>query len=371
MARHGENIYKRKDGRYEGRYVTGKTLDGKTRFGYIYGRQYATVKKALLLKKAEFAKVPSANMSGDGETLGSWIAKWMEEELLGSVKPSSYQTYHALFRRHLLPLLGSLQLSSITPVTVLEFIDSLKTSGLSGSTVKGAYRLLSAAMKAAYDEGMIMKNPCRKIKIQSSERTEQRVLNREEQALLKNSISRARDLPALLSLYTGMRLGEICALRWSDIDWANQTIRVGRTVQRVARGKPGEKGERTMLMVGTPKSLRSCRVIPVPDFVLGQLQHWMLQRQSSLYVFGVSACAAEPRTIQRRFKRLVKSLGMPGVHFHTLRHSFATRLLELGVDVKTVSALLGHHSAQTTLDYYAHSQLEQRRAAVNHLVAVC
>lgn len=366
MARHGENIYRRKDGRYEGRYVIGKTADGKTRFGYIYGRQYAEVKRALILKKAELAHTASHDGACSRRTVADWFFQWMEDEVRGSVKASSYQTYLNLLQKHILPVLGKTPLASVTPSVVNSFIAAMEGAGLSQSTVKGAYRLLAAAMRDAFEEGLIRKNPCRKIKIQREERAEQRVLTRSEQELLKSAACESENLPVLLSLYTGMRLGEVCALRWSDVDWDNKTITVKRTVQRVAQNRNGKK---TVLMVGTPKSLRSCRVIPVPDFVLKQLRLLLSSMEGGAYMFG-SSKAAEPRTIQRRFKRFMDKLGITGVHFHTLRHSFATRLLELGVDVKTVSVLLGHGSAETTLDFYAHSLIEQQRAAVN-LLAAC
>lgn len=362
MARHGENIYKRKDGRYEGRYVTGKTLGGKTRFGYIYGHQYAEVKKALLLKKAEYAGENAANGCYKGK-ISEWMTSWMENELLGSVKISSYQTYTNLLKKHLLPALGELKLAAVTPGIVREWIDEMENAGLACSTVKGAYRLFAAAMKAAWEDGKILTNPCRKIRIQRSENEEQRVLTRGEQELLKESASGVRELPALLSLYTGMRLGEVCALKWADVDWEQGTIAVKRTVQRVRRGT------KTTLMIGTPKSLRSRRVIPAPAFLLKQL-HEMRENGSGEYIFSSSGDPAEPRTIQRRFKRFVEKLGITNVHFHTLRHSFATRLLELGVDIKTVSVLLGHGSAKITLDCYAHSLSEQQIAAMR-LLAAC
>lgn len=365
MARHGENIYKRKDGRYEGRYVIGKTLSGRTRFGYVYGRQYSEVKKALLQKKADQARSTSVLNGCCQDTVGKWLMNWMENEILGSVKASSYQTYMNLLNRYLIPMIGEMKLASVTPGIVNDFVERLEQSGLSYSTVKSAYRLLSAAMHCALDEGHIRKNPCRRIRIQRPEQKEQRALTRAEQAMVRESAA-GGDLPTILSLYTGMRLGEVCALKWSDIDWEKMTITVRRTAQRIARSGNGEK---TMLMIGAPKSNRSHRVLPVPEFVLMQLQSMMTQRNSDAFIFTASAKPAEPRTIQRRFKRFMAKLGICGVHFHTLRHSFATRLLELGVDVKTVSVLLGHGSVKTTLDFYAHSLIDQQRSAVNLLAA--
>ena len=368
MARHGENIYKRKDGRYEGRYVTGRTLAGKTRFGYVYAHQYAEVRKLLLQKKAEVLGQAAQGEIIRQSTLAEWMPYWMENELLGSVKDSSYQTYLNQMNRHLLPALGHYFLSQLTPGLIHDFVEELQASGLAASTVRGIYRLLSAALHFALEEGVIRKNPCRKIRVRAQESEEQRVLSRTEQESLRVIATSEEDLPALLSLYTGMRLGEVCALKWSDIDWEKRTITVRRTVQRVARGKNGTAGK-TLLMIGTPKSTRSHRVLPMPEFILERLRSTLSRKCCTEYIFGTVSHAAEPRTIQRRLKRLMQRAGIADAHFHTLRHSFATRLLELGVDIKTVSTLLGHGSAKTTLDFYAHSLIEQQRAAVERLAA--
>ena len=144
---------------------------------------------------------------------------------------------------------------------------------------------------------------------------------------------------------------------------------VRRTVQRIAGKGAESSSRRTLLMIGTPKSRRSCRVIPVPEFILALLRERLQSCDATEYVFGKALAASDPRTIQRRFSHLAKKLGLSGAHFHSLRHTFATRLLELGVDVKTVSALLGHSSARATLDFYVHSLSEQQRAAVAMLSA--
>lgn len=369
MARHGENIYKRKDGRYEGRYVVGKTASGRTRFGYVYARQYAQARKMLLEKKAEQLRVEAAESAALRATLNDWMLHWMQNELLGSVKPSSFQTYRNQAVRHILPVLGSYTLGQLTPGVVRDYLDALEASGLAHSTVKGVYRLLAASMRFALEEGAIRRNPCRKIRVQSCETREQRVLEALEQERLRAYAEKHAELPTLLSLYTGMRLGEVCALRWSDIDWERQTITVRRAAQRVARTSSGAHSAKTLLLVGSPKTLRSHRVLPLPEFLLAKLRSLWRIDLGDAYLFGTSARPAEPRTVQRRFQRIAGSLGLRGVHFHTLRHSFATRLLELGVDIKTVSALLGHRSARTTLDYYAHSLLKQQRLAMERLAA--
>lgn len=377
MARHGENIYKRKDGRYEGRYVTGKKSNGTTRFGYVYGMRYTDVKKRLLEKKAEIQQTIHPEAAVRGMTVEKWMRSWLETDLLGGIKPSSYLTYLNQMNRHILPCLGRMQMASITPEMVHSFLECLQAKGLGENTVRGIYRLLSAAMRAALDDGIIAKNPCRKICVKRGERVQQRVFSREEQKKVEKTLSQGEDLTALFAMYTGLRLGEICGLRWSDINWENGTATVCRTVQRLKRMDTDKclkcGGAKTYLMIGSPKSPSSCRTIPIPTFLLKRLEIQKKQRSAAQlttgYIFGTGMRAADPRTIQRRFAGVVRRLEIPDAHFHTLRHSYATRLLEMGVDVKTVSQLLGHSSAKTTLDCYAHSLLDQQRSAVAKLSA--
>ena len=370
MCRHGENIYKRKDGRYEGRYIVGKTAEGKTRVGYVYGYQYMEVRRKLAEHKtALLARSLTDAPTRCRITLREWMMHWMENEVLGSVKASSYQTYLAQINRHILPVLGGLYLTQLTPALAYELTENMRAAGLSVSTVKGVFRLLSTAMRSALDEGVIKKNPCRKIKIRQGEQMEQRVLSRSEQEVLRSAAINQNNLSTLLSLYTGLRLGEICALKWSDIDWEKKTVTVQRTVQRTA-GAESSTGNRTMLMIGSPKSRRSHRVLPLPEFLFMLLRKaFSAAGSTECFIFGTADHTAEPRTIQRRFQRQMRTLGLVGVHFHTLRHSFATRLMELGVDIQTISALLGHQSAKTTLDFYGHSLSEQQILAVSMLAA--
>lgn len=262
-----------------------------------------------------------------GVLLRDWLQRWLENELLGSVKESSYQTYLCQINVRLLPALGYLPLSEVTPAVVHGIVTQMEAA-------------------------------------------EQRALSRSEQERLRSAATQQNDLPALLSLYSGMRLGEVCALKWSDIDWEKKTVTVRRTAQRTASVE-NRDGKRTLLIIGSPKSRRSHRMLPIPEFVLTLLKSaFQTADAGDAFIFGKANRAAEPRTVQQRFQRLMKALGLSGVHFHTLRHSFATRLMELGIDIQTISALLGHQSAKTTLDFYGRSLSERQRYAAS-LIASC
>lgn len=362
MSRRGENIYKRKDGRYEGRYVIGRTGNGRTKFGYVYGRQYSAVRDELLRRKTE-QLAGRKRSSEKGPAFSSFLYDWLSE-IRGTIKQSSYQTYLSFAEKHVIPSLGPLGVAQITASAVMDFADSLLKAGLSASTVKSVCRLVSACLCYAQEEGYIQKNPCRRLRLSADEPVGQRVLTGVEQAKVSKAAMDASELPVLLAAYTGMRLGEICALRWTDINWEKGTVSVSRTAQRIRRSGGG-----TMILVDTPKSVKSRRILPVPAFLMELLEKHRGEGAAG-YLFGSELNPAEPRTVQRRFQSLLKKTGIQNVHFHTLRHSFATRLIELGVDIKTVSSLLGHSSAKTTLDFYVHSMMDAQRSAIEKLAAI-
>ena len=339
-----------------------KKPDGKTRFGYVFGHQYIDVRARLTRKKAEIAslRMEAATVS-DSMLFSGWMEKWMEE-VSHSVKPSTFQTYERTVAKRLFPVFGPYRLAEINAGQVTEFVASLERQGLAENTIRSAFRLLNAAMRAAQEEGLIRKNPCRKTRIQRREIPEQPVLMVSQQERLREEAGE-ENLPALVGLYTGMRLGEICALKWEDIDWDQGTVTVRRTAQRLKQSGDGK----TAVMVGLPKTRRSQRVLPIPRFLLDLFAARRGNISGNPYIFGKQDRPAEPRTVQRHFRGLAQRLGFSGVHFHTLRHTFATRLIELGVDARTVSDLMGHSSVTTTLNIYAHSLMQNRRSAIDRL----
>lgn len=357
MSRRGENIYKRRDGRYEGRYVKGKKKDGTTQYGYIYGRQYGEVKRLLNQIKSDLMKSSQSNVCMVSFT--EWVKRWQILKLRCRVKESTQQTYNLILRRYIIPIIGNIDLSEITPEKVVDMLTQLTNCGYSERTKGMVLYLLSSIMNAAVENDLIKRNPCKKIGIVKSNRCrDQHVLTKEEQMVLEEG----DELSILIALYTGMRIGEICGLKWSDINWEANTISVNRTVQRVRQ--PDGK---TRLIESTPKTINSYRVIPLADKLRKELE--LHTKGNNGYILGKDGHACDPRTLQRKLKAIAERAGLSNIHFHSLRHTFATRMLAIGIDVKTVSMLLGHSSVNTTLNIYMHSNMDLKREAIRKLSA--
>ena len=167
------------------------------------------------------------------------------------------------------------------------------------------------------------------------------------------------NLAVLLCLFTGIRIGEICGLKWEDIDLTNSTLSVKRTVQRIT------KNGSSQVVVGTPKSHTSIRTIPIPDFVINILEKH--KSVGNLYILTNSAKPTEPRTMQNRFKSILKACGIRNVNFHLLRHTYATVCIEKGFDPKALSEILGHADASITLNRYVHSSMDIKKEYVSRL----
>lgn len=190
-----------------------------------------------------------------------------------------------------------------------------------------------------------------------------------EQRLIEKADFHAEDIRALgiiLTFYTGIRLGELCALKWSDFDYEAGTMSVTKTVGRVKNFQPG--GSKTTLLVGTPKSQKSMRVIPLPKFIQSMYkENKQYCTDEDCYLISGTNKPFDPRAYEKLFKKVLADAGVKDRKFHTIRHTFATRALELGVDIKTLSEILGHSNVSTTLNIYAHSLMEQKKIAMDKL----
>lgn len=359
MAKRGENIYLRKDGRWEGRYIVGRKQNGKPRFGYVYGKKYMEVKRELTMLKAQCAQCPDLALVYGNGTLAEWMDYWLEKLTRPYIGETTYGTYKNQIKTHITPQLGETILYKLKPNDIQDLVNE-KKEYLSAGMLHNVYRLLRSAMKAAQEKGMIRDNPCVGIKLPKNRAKTPRVLSRKEQQRLEREAVHTGAIEYLLCLYTGIRLGELCALRWSDVNFETGAIYVRGTMKRVG----GEA------ILGAPKSGNSEREVPVPAFVLKMLRTRMEQTGGLDFVFGTRGKAASMRTMQARLKALTKRIGLKGVHMHTLRHTYATRCLENRIGVETLSDLLGHSGPQITLKYYAHCTRENKFASVKKLKAV-
>lgn len=359
MARKGENIYKRKDGRWEGRYRSGCRDDGSPRYRSIYAPSYRQVRERLTACKAAEPKEP---------VQGSLKVSLLFEQYLAAtrlrVKASTYANYRMKANKHLLPFFGDMEYRKLTVQLVHAFTARKLENGLSAKYTGDLVILLKTMSKyTARIYGI--PDPIAGAVLPRPERQEAPLYDQDQQQQLLAYLNHRQDLTGagvLLSLYTGLRIGELCGLRWSDVDLQKGELTVSRTVQRILRcdGTPG-----TVLRIDTPKSRNSRRSIPLPAFLTDRLR--MLQASPEVYVLSGRLQPIEPRAMQQRFRRLLQAAQLPPVRFHSLRHMFATNCIRLGFDPKTLSEILGHGAVETTLNRYVHPSMERKRTCMQLL----
>lgn len=365
MTKRGENIYLRKDGRWEGRYVKGKRPDGTTKFGYVYGQKYTDVKNALCILKA---KMQQSNIPASGLwTFYVWAEYWLDAIAKPDIKESTYESYRNQIDLHLKPYFGETPLAAIDHDTINRFISHLKEY-LAGSTVCGVYRLLKSILLSAIRKKMMPPIAFDQIKKPKDKGKSPRVLTRLEQNKLEKEIFKLGYDEFLLGLYAGLRLGEICALQWHDVDFENATMHIDHSVKRI-KIHTSAGLTKTRLIVSETKSESSNREIPISPFLMQRLKmrHEDTDDTDGFVFPGRNGYASDPRTLQKRLSRLVEKAGLNGVHMHTLRHSFATRCLEESIGIETLCDFLGHSSPEITWRYYAHCTLEHKAEAISRL----
>lgn len=361
MVRRGENIYKRKDGRWEGRYVKGRKENGTIHYGYIYGYKYQEVKQQLIVLKS-IQKTPSEmtiqNYQG---TFSDWVKYWLKA-IKNEIKPSTYTSYSTKLIHHILPVFGDYRVCGIQKKQVEQWLNMLKEK-LSISSIHAIYRVFRSCLNYAVKQSVIHINPCVGVQLPKQQANTVQSLTKQEQKRIEQEAKQNKfGLPVLIALETGMRIGEISGLKWEDIDFSEEIIQVKRTLQRI-QVSTETAGKKTQLVELTPKSSHSVRMIPLSNKMSQHLQEIKKNAQCD-YVLGRNK-ALEPRVINYHFKQICNRAGLPSFHFHALRHTFATRCLENGVTVATISDLLGHSSIKMTLDTYISSFLADKRQAVN------
>lgn len=365
MPRKGENIYKRKDGRWEGRFIKNRDANNKISYGYLYGKTYQDVKERLLVVKAKHLEKTLIKSEKSYERLDSWIRECMTTKIKKEVKPSTYYNYSRLLKNHVFPAIGSIKMKDLTQKNVQTVIEMLREKQLAVGTVHLIYTILNSLLKIAVQEGCLSENPCHYVLLPKKPNKRVHALTIAEQKKMERLFfADPEGVSVILALYTGMRIGEICGLKWSDIDFETRLIHVQRTVMRVTDENALEK--RTVVVEDHPKTAESNRFIPMTNHLCTYLLQ-LKESNRSNYIVNNQGKRVEPRTVNYRFKKVLAGTDLEKFHFHTLRHTFATRCVENGVDIASVSRLMGHSSIKLTLDTYTDSMMEKRREAVGTL----
>lgn len=295
------------------------------------------------------------------------ISSLWKEEKRKYVKLSTISAYAIILENHLLPTFGD-KTKVIEENDVQEFVFDKLNAGLSQKTVKDFMIVLKMVYRFGVKIG-VMEHRDWDIKYPvSQERNGIEVLNITNQRKLLSFLTENftfRNLGIMLCLHTGMRIGEVCALQWEDIDITQGIINVRRTIERIYIIENDEK--RTELIISTPKTQNSIREIPLSKELIRLLKPLKKVVNNSFYVLTNESKPTEPRTYRNYYKSVLQNLKIPLLKFHGLRHSFATRCIESQCDYKTVSVILGHANISTTLNLYVHPNLEQKKRCIDKM----
>ena len=290
---------------------------------------------------------------------------WKQDKRM-FVKSSTIAVYTLHLENHLLPKFGNKK--TLQEQEVQDFVLECLRKGLSLKTVKDMLIVLKMVIKFGAKHGWLHYQDW-SIKYPTEQKSKElEVLSISHQKKLMQYVTdnfTFRNLGIYICLSTGMRIGEVCALKWSDIDIGTETIHVNRTIERIYIIEGDER--RTELVIGSPKTKNSIREIPISKELMKLIRPLKKLMNDDYFVITNEAKPTEPRTYRNYYKQLLKQLGIPDLKFHGLRHSFATRCIESKCDYKTVSVILGHANISTTLNLYVHPNMEQKKKCINQM----
>ena len=319
-----------------------------------------------------------AESAGSGPPNGPPLSHWIEQWLRVSAarfKRSTLSTYATVAAKHIQPALGALPMEALDAETLSAFLrekshGSGEHPALAPSTVCSIVTVLRATLRYAESQGCVVRawGALRRPALVTGEVA---VLSTQERERLERYLCAALDperLGVLLCMYTGLRLGELCALKWADFSPDCSTLRIRRTIQRIRNPEQaeGRRGSRTVIVFDAPKSRSSNRTIPLPSF-LARLLRERRCADDCFLLTGRAGRFVEPRTFQNHFKGILRQAGVREINFHALRHTFATHCVDLGFDVKTLSGILGHADVSVTLNTYVHPSLDHMRQYMERL----
>ena len=362
------NIRLRDDGRYEIRVSGIDMATGKPKRISQYAK---TEEEAIqVLRKLSLTVGKNSEIHSQNVTLEEWLDLWMELYMKNTIKQSTRMSYETYAKRHFNPVLGQMKLVEITPQMLQSFYNyKLEVEHLSPKTISNMNLYLHKALDQAYKEKIIPANPASALSLPRPKRPEIEILTRDEQAaLVSASYTDRYGVFIRLVLVTGLRLDELLGLMWEDIDLRKNMLHVKRALNRLQiPGLPDDyQGPRTQIVIQEPKSENSIRSIPLLPAVVHDLLCWKQTQDSDkmmaegeyqntgLIVTNPLGGHIEPRTFSDYYHRILDKAGLRHFTFHALRHTFASRAMEQGMDEKTLSTLLGHYSVAFTMDTYTH-----------------
>lgn len=301
---------------------------------------------------------------------GEWLTEWLNNYVKISAKHRTIERYSEIINIHLIPSVGELELQELTPIILQKYISELlkcgnkrTRDGLSSSAVNSIITVIQNSLQTAYNLRYIDDMVGDKLKRPKMVEKQVECFSLVEQKKIEQAVKESPKphmIGVLICLYTGLRIGELLALEWSDIDFSNGTLMVDKTCH-YGKNREGQY----VRIVDSPKTETSIRLIPLPKQIVPMLKEH--KKISTPLVISKNGKGISNRTYQRNFESLLKSLNIKHRGFHALRHTFATRALECGMDVKTLSELLGHKSPAVTLKKYAHTFLIHKKEMMNRL----
>lgn len=367
------SLHLRKDGRWEGRIVVGYDEKGRPKTKNVLAKTKSECSAKLKVLKASLQgpsetkqEKPKADM-----TFGAWLDHWYQRECKPKIRPKTQADYENRIYQHIIPELGPIPLAKLTAADLQQFYNRLKEGGrllrveqygpgLSDRMVKSCHVTCRMALDQAVAQGLILKNPADACKAPVTHPKEMRVLTGEEiQRLLTQGKEDGYFELLLLELSTGLRRGEILALWWEDLNFRTGALRVERQIQRIQGN----------LVISQPKTRASSRSILLPTPVLKILEQYQ-QSVTSRWMFPSPRkedSPLDPAAVRKKLSAVLKRAGCTAARFHDLRHTFATNALAHGMDVKTLSTVIGHVSSATTLNVYAHVTDEMRQKAADKI----
>lgn len=300
------------------------------------------------------------------------LQEWLHNKVMLLCKLRTYTRYREIAENHLKADIGEYEVRCITSQVIGEYLavkrkrGNLKTGGsLSCSTVNMIRTVLKLVMQYGCDCGYVTHNPVLSVPRMKNRVKSVSAFTQQEQRRIEKAICESKDKRLIgirISLYTGVRLGELLALRWQDIDFVSGTLYINKTVYQV---KDEKKCWKTV--IDRPKSDASVRYIPIPTMLLRELRAYSRERNGETVICDKHGRAVKIRTYQEIFKRLLRGNNIRELNFHALRHTFATRSLETKMDIKTLSEILGHESEAVTIKIYCHSFMSTKKKAINQL----